>query len=221
PAPPRAGAGAGRAGPRGPHHGRRARGAGLRAGRPRPGAPLAPGPVPARPAPAGRQVGAGPEPDRAQPPGPHPGGGAQGGPGRYQPARGRAGAGAGGGAGRHPGPGRRPGPAGALTGPARDPRRPARPPMPDPWRGRETMQDRPKVIAFDVDPDSLACRRRAFPGWEVEATAGATPDSLEQDWRPGAADLLVVAARAGVAEALGLCRGLRSQPGRAHTPLLL
>jgi len=83
------------------------------------------------------------------------------------------------------------------------------------------MQDRPKVIAFDVDTDSLASLRQAFPEWEVEATNGATPDSLEHDWSPGAADLLVVAARARVAETLGLCRGLRSQAGRAQTPLLV
>jgi DNA-binding response OmpR family regulator len=83
------------------------------------------------------------------------------------------------------------------------------------------MQDRPKVIAFDVDPDSLASLRQAFPECEVEATNGATPGSLEHDWSPGAAHLLVVAARDGVAETLGLCRGLRSQAGRAQTPLLV
>ncbi len=48
------------------------------------------------------------------------------------------------------------------------------------------MQDRPKVIAFDVDPDSLASLRQAFPECEVEATNGATPGSLEHDWSPGA-----------------------------------
>src|SRR5262245_21412463 len=83
------------------------------------------------------------------------------------------------------------------------------------------MQDRPKVIAFDVDTDSLASLRQAFPEWEVEATNGATSDSLEHDWSPAPANLLVVAARARVAETLGLCRGLRSQAGRAQTPLLV
>jgi len=83
------------------------------------------------------------------------------------------------------------------------------------------MQDRPKVIAFDVDTASLASLRQAFPEWEVEATNGVTLDSLEHDWSPGAANLLVVAARARVAETLGLCRGLRSQAGRAQTPLLV
>jgi len=83
------------------------------------------------------------------------------------------------------------------------------------------MQDRPKAIAFDVDTGSLASLRQAFPEWEVEATNGVTLESLEHDWSPGAANLLVVAARARVAETLGLCRGLRSQAGRAQTPLLV
>jgi DNA-binding response OmpR family regulator len=83
------------------------------------------------------------------------------------------------------------------------------------------MPRRPKAIAFDVDPDSLASLRQAFPGWEVEAVAGATPVSLEREWNPQEAALLVVGARAGVAEALGLCRGLRSQVGWARTPLLV
>jgi len=83
------------------------------------------------------------------------------------------------------------------------------------------MPDRPKVLAFDVDPDSLASLRQAFPGWAVEATDGATPEALEHDWNPGAADLLVVAGDDQQAGTLGLCRGLRSQAGRARTPLLV
>jgi DNA-binding response OmpR family regulator len=83
------------------------------------------------------------------------------------------------------------------------------------------MPHRPKVIAFDVDPDSLVSLRQAFPEWEIEAINGATTDSLARDWDPGAADLLVVGARDQVAETLGLCRGLRSQAERAHTPLLV
>lgn len=93
--------------------------------------------------------------------------------------------------------------------------------MPNLWSGEELMQDRPKVIAFDVDLDSLASLRQAFPECEVEATTGATPRSLERDWSPEAAHLLVVAARDRVAETLGLCRSLRSQAGRAQTPLLV
>src|SRR5262249_8412678 len=83
------------------------------------------------------------------------------------------------------------------------------------------MPDRSRVVTFDVDPSSLASLRQAFPEWEVEAFAGATTLSLTRDWNPGAADLLVVGARERVAETLGLCRGLRSQAGRAHTPLLV
>jgi DNA-binding response OmpR family regulator len=83
------------------------------------------------------------------------------------------------------------------------------------------MAERPKAIAFDVDPDSLASLREAFPGWDIEATRGATVGSLDRDWDPGSADLLVVGDRAEVTETLGLCRGLRSQAGRADTPLLV
>jgi DNA-binding response OmpR family regulator len=83
------------------------------------------------------------------------------------------------------------------------------------------MPDRPRAIAFDIDPDSLTGLRQAFPDWEVEATDGATAGSLERDWDPGAADLLVVGARERAAETLGLCRALRSLAGRARTPLLV
>ena len=83
------------------------------------------------------------------------------------------------------------------------------------------MPDRPKAIAFDVDPDSLVSLRQAFPEWEIEAVTGATGDSLTRDWDPGTAELLIVGARDQVAATLGLCRGLRSQVGRAQTPLLV
>jgi PleD family two-component response regulator len=82
------------------------------------------------------------------------------------------------------------------------------------------MLERLKLIAFDLGPDSLATLREAFPDWEIEAVSGATRDSLERDWNPTPASLLVVAADEA-AEMLGLCRGLRSQVGRAHTPLLV
>jgi DNA-binding response OmpR family regulator len=83
------------------------------------------------------------------------------------------------------------------------------------------MPGRPKVIALDVDPASLESLRQAFPGWHVEAVNGATPESLDRDWDPGDASLLVVGARTDVTQTLGLCRGLRSQAGRAQTPLLV
>jgi DNA-binding response OmpR family regulator len=76
-------------------------------------------------------------------------------------------------------------------------------------------------VAFDVDADSLASLRQAFPGWRIEAVNGADAGSLERDWDPGAAALLVVGPHEQPAETLGLCRGLRSQAGRAHTPLLV
>ena len=83
------------------------------------------------------------------------------------------------------------------------------------------MPGRPKVIALDVDPTSLGSLRQAFPGWQLEAVNGATRESLARDWDPGEASLLVVGARTDVTQTLGLCRGLRSQAGRAQTPLLV
>jgi DNA-binding response OmpR family regulator len=83
------------------------------------------------------------------------------------------------------------------------------------------MPDRPKAIAFDVDPDSLVSLRQAFPEWEIEVMSGATAGALTRDWNTSAVDLLVVGTRDQVAETLGLCRGLRDQAGRIHTPLLV
>jgi DNA-binding response OmpR family regulator len=83
------------------------------------------------------------------------------------------------------------------------------------------MPERPKVIAFDVDRESLASLRQAFPDADIDVVQGASTDSLDHDWDPGTADLLVVAAHSQVAETLGLCRGLRSQAGRARTPILV
>jgi DNA-binding response OmpR family regulator len=83
------------------------------------------------------------------------------------------------------------------------------------------MAGQPKVIALDVDPDSLVSLRQAFPGWEIESLGGASIGSLTRDWDPGAADLLVLGVRDQVAETLELCRALRSQAGRADTPLLV
>jgi len=87
--------------------------------------------------------------------------------------------------------------------------------------GGKFPPNQPTAIAFDVDPASLASLRQAFPEWEIETVNGATSDSLRQDWSPKAADLLVVGTRDKVGETLGLCRGLRSQLGRALTPLLV
>ena len=83
------------------------------------------------------------------------------------------------------------------------------------------MRNQPRAVAFDVDPASLLSLRKAFPDWEIEAVEGATAPSLTQDWNLGAADLLILGARDDEAATLGLCRGLRSQAGRAQTPLLV
>jgi DNA-binding response OmpR family regulator len=83
------------------------------------------------------------------------------------------------------------------------------------------MPHQPRAVAFDVDQTTLASLRQAFPAWEIEARWGATYGSLDRDWNPPTVDLLVVGTHDGVIETLGLCRGLRSQAGRAHTPLLV
>jgi DNA-binding response OmpR family regulator len=83
------------------------------------------------------------------------------------------------------------------------------------------MPERPKAIAFDVDWESLASLRQAFPEWEVEVKDGATPGSLAQHEFAEAADLLILGARADAVATLGLCRGLRDQVGRGQTPLLV
>ena len=83
------------------------------------------------------------------------------------------------------------------------------------------MSSRPKAMAFDVDSDSLVSLRQAFPGWDVEALNGATTDSLARDWNPAAVDLLVLGVRDQVERTLGLCRGPRSQAGRAHILLVV
>jgi CheY-like chemotaxis protein len=92
----------------------------------------------------------------------------------------------------------------------------------DPNLCRESlMMERAKVFAFDVDPDNLASLRQAFPDCEVIVVTGATTGSLDREWSPGEASLLVVGVRSRMAHTLGLCRGLRSQAGRAHTPLVV
>jgi hypothetical protein len=75
------------------------------------------------------------------------------------------------------------------------------------------MPRRLKAFAFDVDAAGLTSLREALPGWEVEAVNGATAAALAHGWDPGAADLLVVQQRGGLAETLGLCRFLASGSG--------
>lgn len=83
------------------------------------------------------------------------------------------------------------------------------------------MPNQPRAIAFDVDGASLASLRKGLPEWEIKAVQGATAASLTRDWNPAAVDLVVLGARDDVTEILGLCRGLRSQAGRARTPVLV
>jgi DNA-binding response OmpR family regulator len=82
------------------------------------------------------------------------------------------------------------------------------------------MADRLRIVAIDVDWESLNSLREAFPQWHIEELACATADSLERDWNPRAAELLVVGLREPVVSSLRLVRALRSQLGRAHVALL-
>jgi len=83
------------------------------------------------------------------------------------------------------------------------------------------MPNQPKAIAFDLDDESLTSLREAFPDWEIKTVAGATTESLTQNWSPGTAELLVVGFNGEPAGTLGLCRGMRSQAGQTRTPLLV
>jgi DNA-binding response OmpR family regulator len=83
------------------------------------------------------------------------------------------------------------------------------------------MPNQSKVFAFDLDAESLTSLREAFPDWEIKSLAGATTESLVQNWNPGTAELLVVGVHGQTARTLGLCRGLRSQAGRTHTALFV
>jgi hypothetical protein len=101
-------------------------------------------------------------------------------------------------------------------------------PPPVAWRpspkleGRKNlMPNSSKAIAFDVDAASMLSLREDFPEWEIEDVHGATADSLTDDADPGPAGLLVLGARKDVTETVGLCLALRSQAGRADTPLVV
>ena len=83
------------------------------------------------------------------------------------------------------------------------------------------MPNRPKAIAFDLNPESLLSLRQAFPDWGIDVMDGATSASLLSDQNPAAVDLLVLGALDQVMETLELCRTLRSQAGLAQTALLV
>jgi DNA-binding response OmpR family regulator len=78
-----------------------------------------------------------------------------------------------------------------------------------------------KAVAFDVDTASLTSLGTALPGWQIEIVNGGNVSALTRNWNPGTADLLVVGGHDDATSTLGLCRGLRSQVGRAHIPLLV
>ncbi len=72
------------------------------------------------------------------------------------------------------------------------------------------MPSQSRVIAFDIDRESLTSVQQALPGWAIEEVNGATAASLAHDWNPGTVDLFVVKTREDVPETLELCRFLVS-----------
>lgn len=68
-----------------------------------------------------------------------------------------------------------------------------------------------KVIAFDMDEDSLINLREALPDSLIELIEGATAASLSQDWNPGIVDLVVVKVARNVAKTTELCKFLVSR----------
>src|SRR5579864_8016669 len=65
-----------------------------------------------------------------------------------------------------------------------------------------------KAFAFDLDQASLASLREALPKWEIEVVSRASATSLHSEWKPQAADFLVVQAHSNFAETIELCRFL-------------
>jgi DNA-binding response OmpR family regulator len=83
------------------------------------------------------------------------------------------------------------------------------------------MPNRPIIIAFEVDSESLLSLRQAFPDGEIDVMDGAPSGLLLSGQDPAAVNLLVLGARAQVMGTLELCRSLRSHAGLAQTPLLV
>jgi DNA-binding response OmpR family regulator len=81
--------------------------------------------------------------------------------------------------------------------------------------------DNPRAVALNIDPASLNSLRHAFPKWEISVVDRASARSIDRDWDPQRANLLVLGMAGEVAPALSLCRAIRSQLGRARTPLLV
>jgi DNA-binding response OmpR family regulator len=83
---------------------------------------------------------------------------------------------------------------------------------------RGKRPDKARAVALNIDRASLNSLRKAFPKWEIGVLDQVSAHSIDRDWHPERADLLVL-GMAG--DALRLCRAIRSQAGRAHTPLLV
>jgi PleD family two-component response regulator len=83
------------------------------------------------------------------------------------------------------------------------------------------MPERSRVLAFDLDANSLVSLHDALPKWKIDAVEGVAAASLTDEINPATADLLIIGAGKDMTKTLALCRELRSQSGRAATPLLV
>lgn len=54
------------------------------------------------------------------------------------------------------------------------------------------MPERPKALAFELDPESLVNLRQAFPGWDIEVINGAVSVSISYNRDLETAALLVL-----------------------------
>lgn len=77
-----------------------------------------------------------------------------------------------------------------------------------------------KLLAFDVDLETLRSLEKAFPGWEIEAVEGTTLARCVGEMTIADVSLLVV-AYAERAATQALCRSLRRHAGWRDTPLLV
>jgi DNA-binding response OmpR family regulator len=77
-----------------------------------------------------------------------------------------------------------------------------------------------RLLAFDVDPETLRSLEQAFPGWKIEAAEDTTRAGGIGKRTFADVSLLVVAC-AERSATLALCRALRRQADWRDTPLLV
>lgn len=78
-----------------------------------------------------------------------------------------------------------------------------------------------RLVACNIDPDTLGSLAQAFPGWEIEEVDGVGEGSGSDNLVSRDVNLLVMAARGDRGANLVLCRALRRWAGSADLPLLV